>query len=45
MEEDHAVLNRLLKAVEKLPKPAQMTPIPWPHLPSYISMDTEWSAE
>jgi len=43
MEEKLNNLNMLLKAVEKLPKPAQMTPIPWPHLPSYIH--TEWSVE
>jgi hypothetical protein len=37
-------LGKLLEAVEALSKlvpPRRMTPVPWPHLSSYIS--AEWS--
>jgi hypothetical protein len=45
VEENLADLEKLLAIVEKLPKTAQMTPVPWSHLPSYISVNMEWSAE
>jgi len=45
VEENLADLEKLLAIVEKLPKTAPMAPIPWPHLPSYISVNVEWSAE
>jgi hypothetical protein len=46
VEENLADLDKPLKIAEKLPKTAPtMTPVPWPHLPSYISVNVEWSAE